>query len=260
LRDPEWSAMLVVLSDLEFNRVELSDTRIDVNVVRSQFRDSEFSQITSRAHFWGAANTWSGCRFKEVRLEDAICPQNRFEHCSFEGFEFIGSNAYETVFSHCTFKNVRFEGFSAKKSTSRKLVRELADTGASVLFVDCSFDDATFYKCRFANVAFVNTAVSRHSVKASDFSGAIGRPQWWKDDETGDPFVAFLDEVLEMIRRRLGAQSVSFGRLQSYRQDYIDGRTTSKDYSKPLYEPGVPNSELDVIEDALEPIERKFGW
>jgi hypothetical protein len=261
LSDPAWSKTSVVLSELNFKRIKLYRTEVKANIVSSVFSDCLFDELLSVGHFWSADNKWKDCVYTRCHFEDAICPQNYFERCTFTDLHLIGSTIYETVFRECTFVDAHFEGVAVERSrNTRKPYAELELFDSCVVFERCRFERPEFSKCRFHDVAFIDCEIVDPVNNNSDFSGVKGFPIWWDDAVGIDPFVAFLEEVLTMIEKKLGKESRAYLRMLDYQQRYLLGATKSKDYSLCLYEGDVPDSELKKIENWLEKIERRYGW
>lgn len=253
----DWPEALTVLRDLTFSRVRLEDVEVRPNLVECVIEDSTFSRLRSRAHFWGAEDRWSRCRFTDVELQDVISPQSRFEDCVFQNVSLVNYHPCETVFSRCTFIDTRFFGMKVEAATGLAKHAEL-DQGVSTVFSECSLSHCLFENCYFDGVEFRASAFVDVTAENCDFTGVITDKRWWGNSMEGDPFIAFLDEVLVMIKTRLGEKSIALKVMQAYVDDFRSGQTSSKDYSACLFDGRVPYSDLRKIEGALDEIEAKY--
>jgi len=260
ISDAEWGE-LEILRDLTFHRVVLAQQEIAVNFVDCLFRESRFRGLHSTGHFWGAGNRWERCDLSGINLADVISPANVFEQCAFEDVSLVGYKPAKTVFRRCRFSRLRLEGFRVVDNATLKGDPDLERRGARVAFVQCEFDQPYFSKCFFEGVAFDGCQVSGAVVEACDFRGVITDQPWWKADErSGDPFIAFLQELIDVTAERLGKESASYDALDGYRRDYVSGRTTSRDYSAVLYGGQVPDRELDLLEEIFDDIEGRYPF
>jgi uncharacterized protein YjbI with pentapeptide repeats len=261
ISDDQWGGELAILQDLTFHRVELSQQEITVNFVRCLFRESRFQRLHSSSHFWGAENRWERCELSGVNLTDVISPANVFEECRFEDVSLVDYRPAQTLFRGCHFGRLRLEGFRVVQNAAVKGDSDLERHGVQTAFVQCEFDQPFFSKCFFAGVAFESCNVTGATVDSCDFRGAISDQPWWRANEDGgDPFVAFLQEVVGIAGERLGRRSASFIALDRYLRDYESGRTKSRDYSAVLYGGSVPDRELDLLEDVLDDVEKRYPF
>jgi len=258
LSKANWNSQ-IVLSGLSFEQVRLASMVIGVNIVNSKFQNCHFESIESDNSFWGAGNEWTGCVLKRVSMYQAICPQNRFDSCRFENMNLVGSSAYESAFTNCLFEDLQLEGFRAEPS--RQNGKPFADIpGASLTFVGCQFLRPSFRGCRFANIEFSKCAVTEPKVMGSDIAVAKADPVWWRPDDSSDPFVVVLDDILAMLGVELGAQSKAYLQFARYREAYLSGSNRSQDFSACLYSNDVPDCEIESIEDSLLEVSGRFAW
>lgn len=258
LSKANWNSR-IVLSGLSFERVRLVSKVIGVNIVNSKFQNCHFENIESDNSFWGASNEWTGCVLKQVSMYQAICPQNRFDSCRFESMNLVGSSAYETIFTNCVFEDLQLEGFQAERS--RQNSKPFADIpDASLTFVGCQFLRPSFRGCRFANIEFSKCAVTEAKVLGSDVAAAKADTAWWRPDDSSDPFIVVLDEILAMLEGALGVQSKAHLQFAGYRDAYLSGANRSQDFSACLYSKDVPDCEIESVEDSLRDISSRYSW
>jgi len=254
----DWPEALTVLRGLTFSRVKLDGVEIRPNLVECIIEDSTFSRLRSHAHFWGAEDRWSRCRFTDMELKDVISPQSRFEDCLFQNVSLVNYHPCETVFLRCTFIDTRFFSMKVEAATGLAKHAELGQ-GVSTVFSECSLSHCLFENCYFDGMEFRTSAFVNVTAENCDFTGATADNRWWRDSMEGVPFVAFLDEVLVMIRTRLGEKSVAFEAMQAYVDDFRSGQTSNRDYSACLFDGRVPYAELRRIEGALDEIEARYA-
>lgn len=258
LSKANWNSR-IVLTGLSFERVSLASKVIDANIVNSKFQNCRFENIESDGHFWGAGNEWSGCVLKQVSMQQAICPQNRFKSCRFESLHLVGSSAYETTFSDCVFEDLQLEGFQAERSRQNsKPFAEISD--ASLTFVGCQFLRPTFRGCRFANIEFSKCAVTEPRIVGCDVAAAKADVAWWQPDDSSDPFSVVLDEILAMLEGALGVQSKAYLEFARYRDAYLSGSNRSQDFSACLYSKAVPDCEIESVEESIRDISDRYSW
>lgn len=255
-----WDQALEVLSGLRFSRIRLSDKQVAVNFVDCFFEASRFERVRSEGHFWAAGNTWRACDFIDVGLRDVISPGNVFEDCFFDTVSLMAYKPSRTVFRRCRFRNLRVEGLRAVRSARAESQYGPKDLKGDVAFVDCEFERPHFLKCFFADVEFRGCRVVDPDITGSSFDGVIWDEPWARTNAGGDPFLVFLEEVLEYARKRFGAESRSCQALGEYTKDYKAGVTKTHDYSAVLYKGGIPDEELDELEEALDEIESRYPF
>lgn len=256
-----WGDVLAILADLTFSSMRWSNLELRVDFTRCQFTDCLFEGVWSEGHMWAASNRWERVRFHSTQIRSAVCPLNRFEYCTFEDFKLTGTNAYRTVFRDCTFLDAEITGFRALAGGGDELAwLEDFDQQKTVVFVRCTFARTRFVRSSFRGVAFEGCSFDHVSVEDCDFRGAIGDLAWIPEGSgVGDPFLAFLGEVLSLIERKLGSRSRAYGVFGEYERRYAGGLTRDKDYSACLYEGGLPDRELDAIEGELAGLEAAAG-
>lgn len=259
LNDFDWKGAQIVLNGLLFKRVSLEGVDIRPNFVECIIEDSEFRRLRSYAHFWGAANRWLRCQFVDIRLQDVISPQSRFEKCRFEDVRLINYRPCTTVFSQCTFTRSTLFGMKTTIATRHSAQPEL-DKSLNAVFSDCFFNDSIFRNCYLKGIGFRRSTFSNVKAENCDFDGVVSDNQWWEPASEGDPFIAFLDEVVEMIGQRLGVSSQAHCAMKAYRDDFVSGRTASRDYSVCLFDGQVPYQDLVKIEDGLDDIEARYPF
>ena len=258
----DWDAT-AILNGLLFRNIVLQDRRVNVNFVNCTFESTTFRNIEAgEAHLWGARNKWTDCEFDNVVLPTSICPYNSFSYCKFKSLKLIGASAYKTQFESCEFYNLYLE--SLRVSPDRFENQPLADISKiepNVKFKSCRFVAPKFYKCTFSNVLFQACTVEKPEISFCNFDDAVCIPKpWWEPYESRDPFVAFLYELLALIERKLGKSGKAYTNLASYKDEYLSGKITNKDYSACLYQTDVPNSEIDAIENDMLKLSRKFRF
>jgi uncharacterized protein YjbI with pentapeptide repeats len=254
----DWAKAIVVLRGLTFRKVKLENTEVRPNLVECRIEDSLFAELSSCGHFWGAGNHWARCRFSKVSLKEAISPQCIFEDCRFENVAISNYRPCETVFSRCIFEGVSVFGMKATPPSGMASFNELGQAGSSVVFVACKLRGSTFENCYFDRVGFKGSEFSSIQVRNCDFTGIVSDSRWWEGGRVGDPFLAFLDDVLTLIRAQLGEQSAAVEVMREYRDLYASGRTTSRDYSACLFDGRVCYQDLRKIEDGLHQIETRY--
>jgi uncharacterized protein YjbI with pentapeptide repeats len=255
----DWERPLIVLRGLMFDHVLLKGVKIRPNLVECRITDSIFADLESRSHFWGAGNVWAHCQFSRVRMQDVIAPQCRFDECTFDDVTLSAFRLCETIFSNCTFNRISFSGMRAKERSYLLSAPELDKLGASGGFLRCSFRKPTFENCYFRGVAFNQCSVLEPQISNCDFSGIISDEPWWNHATSCDPFAAFLDEILQLVEKQLGAESSAFVAMKKYIDDYTSGQTNSKDYTACLFDGSVPYADLQKIEKGLEAIELQYS-
>lgn len=253
----DWQGALIVLRGLAFKKVRLVDVEVRPNFVECVIEDSDFSRLRSYAHFWGAEDHWARCRFTDIELQDVISPQSRFEDCVFKGVRLANYRPCETVFSRCTFIHTTFVGMKTRTATGLVRHPEL-QKGVSTVFANCSLSCCVFQNCYFDKTEFRESRFIDVKTENCDFAGITADHRWWPEGTEGDPFVAFLDEVLEMIRTRLSGQSKAYRAMRKYAENFRSGQTSSRDYSACLFDGQVPYRDLRKIEDGLDEIEAKY--
>lgn len=252
----DWS-MDGIVQSVTFERAILRGAEIGINFVDCRFVACEFIGVTTRERFWGAGNQWTACRFSDAVLIDVISPNNGFDQCNWTRSTLRGYVGFETRFSECAFEDVMLEGFSAKRSTVRgKPFTKPPEY--SVLFDRCRFVRPVLKNDRFRDIRFDLCEVDSPVIVNCDFTGATGSPQWWSMLRSTDLFEVFLDEVLRRIELRLGSDSVSYARFSGYVREYRSGETTSRDYSKCLFDPSVPESEMEALDEDFDELERRY--
>lgn len=256
LSGANWRGSLVVIKGLEFNRIRLEDCEIKPNFVECTFSDSHFIRVFTDNHFWGSNCRWSQCTFLECELKNLRSPGFVFENCVFERTRIDDYRAYETVFKSCTFLECEFRlvrAVTGTWSTGRK------SSDPNLEFEACSFQGASFVNCNFNQVAFRNCSFDQPRMKDCSFTGVQADSRWWPQEANVDLFVAFLDELIPILAKRIGTQSRSVGILNSFRESYVSGTNSSRDYSAGLYGGSVPDDELDIVEEILDDVAPRFG-
>lgn len=255
----DWESPLIVLRGLTFDNVLLQGVKIRPNLVECRISDSCFIEVESYGHFWGAGNNWYRCHFSRIRMEDVIAPQCRFCDCSFDDVCLTGFRMCETVFANCSFNRVTITAMSARERRHLQPFPELDKTGASGLFSKCTLEMPCFENCQFDQIAFNGCKVSHPVVSNCNFSGIISDGQWWHNSMSCDLFIAFLDDALKLIEGQLGRHSVAFSSMQRFRDEYVAGRSKSRDYSACLFEGNIPYADLQKIEKGLEKLESRYS-
>lgn len=256
----DWGGALVVLRGLTFRKVKLEGRGVRPNFVECHVEGSTFRRLTSHGHFWGAGNIWRNCTFDRVTMENVMSPQTRFENCRFAHLDLTQYRPCETIFSGCEFTGLRVLGMRAVDASGFSGFPEIAELGASLIFDDCTLEAPSFRNCYFNAVAFRRCRIRGPVAQACVFSGIASDDVWWPPEAEGDPFLAFLDEVLDAMRTALGEGSASHKALLAYTDDFSSGRTQSDDYSACLYDGTVPGEELDIISDVIDKIEARYPW
>lgn len=246
-----------ILNGLQFKRIRLVGKHVGVNFVDCLFDACRFERLQSEGHFWAAGNTWQGCHFVGVELRDVVSPGNLFEDCSFDSVSLVGYRPSRTVFRRCRFRDLRIEGMRAVAPTAEGS-RALKEMSGYLAFLDCEFERSRFLKCFFAQVEFRGNRFVDTSVTACSFQGVVWDKPWAGEDS--EPFLTFLQEVLAYAEARFGRASGSYRALDRYLNDYRSGRTKSRDYSAVLYEGGIPDRELEELEDALDELESRYPF
>lgn len=204
-----WNRADIVLTNLMFERVRLKGKQVRPNLVECSFDKCRFERIKSDNSFWGAGDKWSECDFSDVRMLGAISPANRFDACNFSRVVLEGYHPFDTVFEDCTFEGCTFTGLKAPYLT-RKAENpdpELKILSTSVLFRNCKFIRTKFRGCYFTNIRFEGCTFDEPVIEHCDFTDCIANPKWWRDDQQGMPFLGYLEEVIDMVSRKLGSGS-----------------------------------------------------
>jgi uncharacterized protein YjbI with pentapeptide repeats len=257
----DWANRFEVIRGLELNRVRLADTKVAVNFVECSFDLCEFSHIETQSHFFGAGNIWRGCKFDNLDFVDIISPQSRFIDCEFRDSRIRGFRLCQTLFDSCQFFKCKIGGIASRSVGNPSMqLPEVSKLGANALFQSCGFSGIAFEGCRLDKVGFADCQIADNEFTNCDFSEAIGDDTWMKQLPKGDPFLAFLDALLEGIEKQLGSDSAAMRELSSYSDSYRSGKTTSKDYSACLYSGRVPDQELDDLQKTLDQTEAAFPF
>ena len=255
-----WDSSLAVIHGVGLDKVRLAGRTISPNFVNCVWRDSEFLDLTTDGHFWGAGNEWHNCSFTTSVLCLVISPQNLFAGCTFNDVVFEGYVACETLFESCRFMNCKFESLrTIPKRRSRWAVGRMASLGSSLQFVGCEFHHPEFRYCVFADSVFSKSRFVDPMATECDFTYINSDHKWWPDSTQCDVFVSHLDHVITEIIAQLGNDSPAAKSLLRYRNEYVCGHTFSKDYSACLYDGTVPDPDLDVVEGIIDQVGPRFG-
>ncbi len=269
LSDDSWEKYRSVLGRLHFDRIALQGKQVRPNFIDSTFSNCQFRDLSSEGNFWGACNSWKRCEFENLRLRDAISPQNRFEACRFVRAEFRRYQPAETVFVGCTFERFMVEGLRVLPNTRNKIARsrlaelwpfpelqELDLRRISLMFRDCHFEKPVFKNCRFGPTVFENCSFDSPRLEACDLNGTVGLEEWSGIDEQ-EIENAYMSELTRLLELRLGKDSWSAGRLRDFLATY-EGQHLESDWFEALVENGIPDDEYAVVEGIVDLLDRQF--
>jgi uncharacterized protein YjbI with pentapeptide repeats len=255
-----WEQHYAVIKGILLDNAKISSTNIVTNFVECSIKSCDFSAITTDGHFSGAGNQWTDCRFINCKFSDMIAPQSRFERCYFENNKIIGLRLCHTVFNDCIFRNVTIQAMSTRNVGSKSLqLPETVAKGATGLFRKCRFEKSCFLGCKFNDVCFEDCTVENVQFPSCNFQDVISQDHWVREIKSNDTFLAFIDALIAGITRKIGGNSDSVLALEKYKNDYINQKTISKDYSAVLYSGSVQDHELDVIESIIETISSEYA-
>lgn len=255
----EWRTSAIVLNELRLEKIRIRGVTILPDIVWSEIRECEFGRVSTDAGFWGGGNDWTRCEFGDCRLNDCISPQNRFRDCRFHKCAIVGYHPCETLFQRCEFVSCHFVNLMAIPRRGWKWdVAEMEKIGTSLQFIECSFGSTTFTNCAFGDVAFRQCTFQDPVVTSCNFQGVDSDVHWWGDAPDADLFVAFLDEAIREIKRKVSPDAKSAEALARFRKEYVEANSKNKDYSECLDSDEIAYEEAIRVNEVLNAIEPRY--
>lgn len=255
-----WNRANIVLTNLSFDHVRLKNKEIRPNLVECSFTKCRFDRLKSDNSFWGAGDKWSDCEFNDVQMLGAVSPANRFKASRFSRVVFEGYHPFDTVFEACEFTDCVFVGLKAPYLT-RKAENpdpELKILSTSVLFRNCKFIRTKFRGCYFANIHFEGCTFDEPVIEHCDFNDCIANPKWWRDDQQGMPFLGYLEEVIDMVSRKLGPKSKATLAFRKVRAECERDPAAADQYATRVISE-IPYEEMCAIEKEWDELSERYS-
>lgn len=240
-------ARFEIINGVTFEGFSMSQAEVGLNFVECAFKQCGFRDLETDGHLWGAEDRWKECVFERCILHGMIAPVNSCEGCRFDDVELVNFKPHQTLFEGCSFSRGTIEGLKAHMVSNDQVVNhDLKGCAGQLFFRNCRFDGITFRHCSFDGVVFQRCSFEKSEAHDCSFDRIISDVTWWRTQKA-DPFAAFLEKALDLIRAKCGRESAAYREFETYVINYGSGKTTDKDFSACLYNDRVPYIETQKI-------------